>query len=105
MRPQRLAVGVWRLEVSLAVVALVAEAAAAVFVALAKAVITHRMILCLLLVRFPCLAKRRYGQTDLRTDGPTDLRTYGPTDLRTYGPMDLRTDRPSYRDARTHLKT
>ena len=36
--------------------------------------------------------------------GVTDLRTYGPTDLRTYGPTDLRTDRPSYRDARTHLK-
>ena len=28
-------------------------------------------------------------------------RTYRPTDIRTYE----RTDRPSYRDARTHLKT
>ena len=31
----------------------------------------------------------------------TDIRTYGHTDGRT----DIRTDRPSYRDARTHLKT
>ena len=31
----------------------------------------------------------------------TDIRTYGHTDIRTYG----RTDGPSYRDARTHLKT
>ena len=36
-----------------------------------------------------------------RTDGPTD----GPTDRRTDGRTDGRTDTPSYRDARTHLKT
>ena len=35
--------------------------------------------------------------TNGRTDGPTD----GPTDR----PTDGRTDTPSYRDARTHLKT
>ena len=34
------------------------------------------------------------------TDGHTD----GHTDIRTYGHTDIRTDRPSYRDARTHLK-
>ena len=35
----------------------------------------------------------------------TDGRTYGHTDTRTYGHKDIWTDRPSYRDARTHLKT
>ena len=40
--------------------------------------------LCFQNVRFSCFLKRRKG--------------------RTYGPTDLRTDRPSYRDARTHLK-
>ena len=34
-------------------------------------------------------------------DGPTD----GRTDRRTDRPTDRRTDTPSYRDARTHLKT
>ena len=33
-------------------------------------------------------------------DGPTDLRPAGQTDGRTYG----RTDKPSFRDAKTHLK-
>ena len=45
---------------------------------------------------------------DGRTDGPTDGRTDGRTDRRTDrpidGPTDQRTGRPSYRDARTHLK-
>ena len=36
----------------------------------------------------------------LRTDRPTD----GRTDRRTDGQTDGRTNRPSYRDARTHLK-
>ena len=36
-----------------------------------------------------------------RIDGPTDGRMDGPTDRRTDG----RTHPPSYRDARTHLKT
>ena len=43
------------------------------------------------------------------TDGRTDQPTYGPTDVRTDGRTDRQTDRrtdtPSYRDARTHLKT
>ena len=34
------------------------------------------------------------------TDRPTDGRTDGPT----VGPTDRRSDKPSYRDARTHLK-
>ena len=38
---------------------------------------------------------------DRRTDGRTD----GRTDRRTDGPTDRQTDTPSYRDARTHLKT
>ena len=42
--------------------------------------------------------------TDIRTYGHTDIRTYGHTDIRTHGHTDIRTDRPSYRDARTHLK-
>ena len=59
---------------------------------LAVVVVSLGMILCLQRVRFSCLLKRRSGWTD------------GPTDLRTYGQTDLRTDRPSYRNARTHLK-
>ena len=39
-------------------------------------------------------------RTDGWTNGPTDERTDGQTDGRT----NVRTDRPSYRDARTHLK-
>ena len=45
--------------------------------------------------------QKRDIHTDGRTDGPTDRRT----DRRTDGPTDGRTDTPSYRDARTHLKT
>ena len=37
-------------------------------------------------------------------DRRTDQRTDGPTDGRIDGRMDGRTDRPSYKDARTHLK-
>ena len=33
------------------------------------------------------------------------MLTDGRTDIRTHGHTDIRTDRPSYRDARTHLKT
>ena len=56
--------------------------------ALVMIVVSLGMILCLQIVRFSCLLKRRDGWTDGPTDGPTDLRT----------------DRPSYRDERTHLK-
>ena len=74
--------------VAVTMAAAAAAAAAAAVAAAAEAMVPLRMILCLQIVRFPCFLKRR--------NGPTDLRTYG----RTYGP----TDRPSYRDARTHLK-
>ena len=73
--------------VLVAVVVAVAAVMTVVVVALAVVVVSLRMILCLQIVRFPCLAKRRYG----------------PTDGCTYGRTDLRTDRPSYRDTRTHL--
>ena len=42
-------------------------------VALAVVVVSLRMIPCLLLVRFPCLSKRRYAYG--RTDGRTDRQT------------------------------
>ena len=45
------------------------------------------------------------GPTDRRTNGPTDRRTDRQTDRRTDGWMDGHMVRPSYRDARTHLKT
>ena len=45
--------------------------------------------------------RRTDGRTDGPTNGPTDRPTDGPTDRRTDG----RTDTPSYRDARTHLKS
>ena len=60
----------------------------AAVVALAVIVVSLGMVLCLQIVRFSCLLKRRNG------------RTYGRTDLQMDGP----TDRPSYRDAKTHLK-
>ena len=41
----------------------------------------------------PPKMRRRNGRTDGRTDGRKDA------------PMDRRTDTPSYRDARTHLKS
>ena len=41
-------------------------------VALAEVVISLRMILCLQIVRFPCLAKRRYAPMERRTYGGTD---------------------------------
>ena len=47
--------------------------------------------------RFPEFEKKGYG----RTHGWTNRQTDGRTDGRT----DWRMDRPSYRDARTHLKT
>ena len=45
-----------------------------------------------LLVGQKAKALHTYGRTNRRTNGPTD------------GPTNGRTDRPSYRDARTHLK-
>ena len=59
-------------------------AVVAVAVTLAVVVVSLRMILCVYIVGFLCFLKRRSGRTDPRTDGLTD--------------------RPSYRDARTHLK-
>ena len=47
-------------------------------------------------MRLASFERRCFGRTYGRTYGRTDLRTDG----RTYG----RTDKPSYRDARTHLK-
>ena len=48
--------------------------------------------------------RRTNGRTDRRTDGRMDGRmdgpADGPTDRRTYGQM----DKPSYRDAWTHLE-
>ena len=75
MRPQRLAVSRWRWVATVAVV---------VTATLAVVVLSLGMIPRVQRVQFPHLLKGR----DLRTDGPTDLRT----------------DRPSHRDARTHLK-
>ena len=66
--------------VATVVVVTMEVAAVVVAVALVVLVVSLDMILCLQIVRLSCLLKRRYG------------------------PMDLRTDRPSYRDARTHLK-
>ena len=37
-------------------------------------------------------------------DQPTDRRTDGPMDQRSNGLTDRQTDKPSYRDARMHLK-
>ena len=68
-----------------AVVAVVMVVAAVeVAVVLVVVIVSLWMIHSLQTVQFCCFLKRR--------NGPTDLRTYG------------RTDRPSYRDARTHLK-
>ena len=72
-----------------AVMVVVVAVMVTVVAALAEAMLPLRMIVCLQIVCFPCFLKRRNG------------RTYGWT----YGPTDLRTDRPSYRDARTHLKS
>ena len=60
-------------------------AVVAVAVTLAVVVVSLRMILCVYIVSFSRFLKRHSGPTDLRTDRPTD--------------------RPSYRGARTHLKT
>ena len=53
---------------------------------------SHGTILSMKITRFCRFMKR--------CNGHTDGRTYG----RTYGWTDERTNRPSYRDARTHLK-
>ena len=45
----------------------------------------------------------RKGITDGRTDGQTDGRMDGWTDGRTDGRADGWTNRPSFRDAMTHL--
>ena len=74
MRPRQWAVGIGRMAVMAAVVAVAAVV-----------MVTLGMIVCVHIVGFSCFMKRR---------------TYGPTNERTDGP----TDRPSYRDARTHLK-
>ena len=66
--------------VATVVVVTMEVAAVVVAVALVVLVVSLDMILCLQIVRLSCSLKRRYG------------------------PMDLRTDRPSYTDARTHLK-
>ena len=50
-------------------------AAVVVAVALAVVVVSFGMILCLQIVQFWCLLKRRYGRTYGPTDGRTDLRT------------------------------
>ena len=70
--------------------AMVVAAAVAVMVVAAVVVLlvveeSHGTILGLKIARFRRFLKRRNGHTDIRTDG--------------------RTDRPSYRDARTHLKS
>ena len=64
------------------VVVVVAVAGMAV-VELAVVIVSFGMILCLQRVQFWCLLKRHNGPTDGRTDGRY---------------------KPSYRDARTHLK-
>ena len=64
--------------------AVVVVALAVVAVALVVVVVSLGMIIYLQIIRFRCLLKRRYGWTDGWI----------------YRPM----DRPSYRDARTHLK-
>ena len=58
-------------------------------------------------VKIKCIRKFRTNllRTDQRTSGPTDQWTDRPTDEQNNGPMDRRMDRPSYRDAKTHLKT
>ena len=48
-----------------------------------------------------CSDSAHFSEIQLVCDRPTD----GPTDGRTDRPTDGRTDIPSYRDARTHLKT
>ena len=60
MRPQRLAVGVWRLEASVVVAALVAEAAVAVVVAvtLAEVMVSLGIILCFQIVIFSFFLSR-----------------------------------------------
>ena len=78
--------------VVMVVVMVVAVMIEEVAVALVEVVVSSGMILCLQKARFSCFLKKRYGQTDGRTDGHTD------------GWTDGRADRPSYRDARTHLK-
>ena len=60
-----------------------------VAVALVDVVVSSGMILCFQKARFSCFLKKHNGHTDGRTYG----RTYGRTDI------------PSYRDARTHLKS
>ena len=91
MRPQRFAICVLRYAMVVAAEAEVVEVVVVVaaVVVLLMVVESHGMILCLKKVRFSHLLKRR----DLRRDGRTEGRTYGQT------------DRPSYRDARMHLKT
>ena len=66
----------------------VGRLAAVVALVLAVVVISLRMILYVHIVGFSYFMKRRNGHTDIHT----------------YGRTDIRTDRPSYRDARTHLK-
>ena len=68
-------------------VATVVTAMAVVVVALVVVVVSLRMMF-----RVANSSTSAFSEETLRTDGPTDLRTYG------------RPDRPSYRDARTHLK-
>ena len=48
-----------------------------------------------------CSKSAHFSEIQLVCDGRTDRRTDGRTDRRTDG----RTDTPSYRDARTHLKS
>ena len=55
--------------------------AAVVAVAMAMVVVSLGMILCIQIVRFSCLLKRRNGRTDGPTDGPTE---YGRTDRLTH---------------------
>ena len=47
---------------------------------------------------------RTEGRMDQRTDGRTDRGTDGRPDGQTDGRTDGRTDRPSYKNARPHLK-
>ena len=57
---------------------------------------------------WPFFAIKSVGRTDRPTVGRTNWQMDGPTDRwtdqLTYGQTNRRTDRPSYRDALTHLK-
>ena len=61
---------------AVATAVVVVGVAPVVAVGLAGVIVSLEMTLCLQIVPFPCLLKRREG----RTDGTKDLRNYEPTE-------------------------